>query len=86
MAKAYKAACTPEFYVFDKEDRLQYHGQWDSSRPSKYAGPNAAPVTAANIRAALDAILEGKPAPAAPPSIGCNIKWAPGNEPEYFNN
>ncbi len=80
VAKAYKAACTPDFYVFDKEQRLVYRGQFDDSRPG-----NAILVTGKDVRAALDAVLAGKPVSAAQkPSIGCNIKWKPGNEPEYF--
>jgi len=84
VAKDYKAACTPEFYVFDTSDKLVYHGRWDASRPGKYAGPNPVPITASDIRAALDALVEGRDVPQAPGSIGCNIKWAPGSEPHYF--
>jgi peroxiredoxin len=80
VAKAYHAACTPDFYVFDRERRLRYRGQLDDSRPS-----NAQPVTGADLRAAIDAAAAGRPAPAVQrPSIGCNIKWKPGNEPDYF--
>jgi peroxiredoxin len=80
VAKAYHAACTPDFYVFDRERRLRYRGQLDDSRPS-----NAVPVTGADLRAAIDAVAAGKPAASAQrPSIGCNIKWKPGNEPDYF--
>jgi peroxiredoxin len=80
VAKAYRAACTPDFYVFDKDLKLVYRGQLDSSRPD-----NGIPVTGADLRAALDAVLEGKPAPELQrPSIGCNIKWRAGNEPDYF--
>ncbi|MEX0714187.1 MAG: thioredoxin family protein [Pirellulales bacterium] len=80
VAKAYRAACTPDFYVFDGQRRLAYRGQLDSSRPD-----SGIPVTGADLRRALDAVLAGK-APAAEqrPSIGCNIKWKAGNEPEYF--
>jgi peroxiredoxin len=79
VAKAYKAACTPDFYVFDKEQRLVYRGQLDDSRPG-----NGIPVTGKDVRAALDAVLAGKPvSPTQKPSIGCNIKWKAGNEPEY---
>ena len=79
-AKAYRAACTPDFYVFDKEQKLAYRGQMDDSRPG-----NGKPVTGADLRAALDAVLAGKPAPKdQKASIGCNIKWKPGNEPDYF--
>jgi thiol-disulfide isomerase/thioredoxin len=80
VAKAYRAACTPDFFVFDAEKRLVYRGQLDDSRPS-----NAVPVTGRDLRAALDAALDAKPPVAVQkPSIGCNIKWRPGNEPEYF--
>lgn len=80
VAKAYRAACTPDFYVFDSALKLVYRGQLDDSRPR-----NDLPVTGADIRAALDAILAGEPVPdAQKPSIGCNIKWIPGNAPEYF--
>ena len=83
IAKAYRAACTPDFYVFDGEQKLVYRGQMDDSRP-KVEDPK--PVTGADLRAALDAVLAGKPVdPHQKPSLGCNIKWAPGNEPDYFN-
>ncbi|MFO0898218.1 MAG: thioredoxin family protein [Pirellulales bacterium] len=79
VAKAYKAACTPDFYVFDKDRTLAYRGQMDASRPD-----SGKPVTGADLRAALDAVLAGRSAPAdQKPSIGCNIKWKPGNEPAY---
>jgi peroxiredoxin len=80
VAKAYKAACTPDFYVFDEHHRLVYRGQMDDSRPG-----NGLPVTGKDLRAALDPVLAGEPTSAAQkPSIGCNIKWKPGNEPDYF--
>jgi peroxiredoxin len=80
VAKAYKAACTPDFYVFDKDHKLVYRGQMDASRPD-----SGIPVTGKDLRAALDAVVAGKPAPSEQkPSIGCNIKWQPGNEPDYF--
>ncbi len=80
VAKAYGAACTPDFFVFDTERRLAYRGQLDDSRPS-----NDVPVTGQDLRRALDALLAGEPAPAEQkPSIGCNIKWKQGNEPAYF--
>ena len=80
VAKAYKAACTPDFYVFDRERKLVYRGQMDDSRPG-----NDQPLNGEDLRAALDAVLAGEPAPAdQKPSIGCNIKWKPGNEPDYF--
>ena len=79
-AKAYRAACTPDFYVFDREQKLVYRGQMDSSRPD-----SGIPVTGADLRAALDAVLSGKPVAAEQrASIGCHIKWKPGNEPDYF--
>lgn len=80
VAKAYRAACTPDFFVFDRARRLAYRGQMDGSRPG-----NNIPVTGCDLRAALDAVLKGQPAPEEQrASIGCNIKWRPGNEPEYF--
>jgi peroxiredoxin len=79
VAQAYRAACTPDLYLFDKDQRLVYRGQFDDSRPG-----NGVPVTGKDVRAALDAVLAGKPvSPIQRPSIGCNIKWKPGNEPEY---
>ena len=80
VAKAYRAACTPDFFLFDKDHRLVYRGQFDDSRPG-----NGVPVTGNDLRAALDAVLSGKPvSEKQKPSIGCNIKWKPGNEPDYF--
>jgi len=80
-ARAYQAACTPDFYVFDADRRLVYRGQLDDSRPE-----NSKPITGNDLRAALDAVLEDRPVPARQtPSIGCNIKWKPGNEPTYFS-
>jgi peroxiredoxin len=80
VAKAYHAACTPDFFLFDREQRLAYRGQCDDSRPG-----NGIPVTGKDLRAALESVLAGKPVPLLQrPSIGCNIKWKPGNEPEYF--
>jgi peroxiredoxin len=80
VAKAYRAACTPDFFLFDRDQRLVYRGQLDDSRPG-----NGLPATAKDVRAALDALLAGKPvAGSQKPSIGCNIKWKPGNEPDYF--
>jgi peroxiredoxin len=82
VAKAYGAACTPDFFLFDRERKLVYRGQYDDSRPG-----NNKPVTGADLRAALDAVLAGKPAPAKQaPSLGCNIKWKKGNEPDYFRH
>ncbi len=80
VAKAYLAACTPDLYLFDKTLKLYYRGQLDSSRPG-----NNIPVTGKDLRNALDLLLDEKPYPENQlPSIGCNIKWAPGNEPDYF--
>jgi peroxiredoxin len=80
VAKAYRAACTPDFFVFDADRLLVYRGQLDDSRPK-----NGKPVTGRDLRAALDTILAGRPVPAEQiPSVGCNIKWKTGNEPEYF--
>ena len=80
IARRYLAACTPDFYVFDAEQRLVYRGQLDDSRPG-----NGKPVDGHDLRAALEAVIAGKKPPAdQKPSIGCNIKWVAGNEPEYF--
>jgi peroxiredoxin len=77
VAKAYQAACTPDLFLFDAGRRLFYRGQLDDSRPR-----NDRPVTGADLRAALDALLDGRPAPERQlPSIGCGIKWKPGNGP-----
>jgi peroxiredoxin len=82
VAKAYRAACTPDFYVFDKDRKLVYRGQMDDSRPD-----SGIPVTGRDLRAALDAVLAGKaPNEKQKPSIGCNIKWKAGSEPEYFGH
>lgn len=82
IAKTYTAACTPDFFIFDAERKLVYRGQLDDSRPS-----NDKPVTGADLRAAIEAVLAGKlVASEQKPSIGCNIKWKPGNEPNYFGN
>ena len=81
VAAAYKAACTPDFYLFGRGQGLVYRGQFDSSRPN-----SGVPVTGGDLRRALDAVLAGKPVAADQrPSIGCNIKWRAGDEPEYFN-
>lgn len=80
VAQAYRAACTPDFFLFDRQRRLVYRGQFDDSRPG-----NGVPVTGADLRAALDALLAGEPPlPGQRPSLGCNIKWKPGNAPDYF--
>lgn len=79
VAKAYRAACTPDFYLFDERGKLVYRGQLDDSRPS-----NGLPVTGDDLRAAIEAVLAGKaPSGDQKPSIGCNIKWKAGNEPDY---
>jgi len=79
VAHAYYAACTPDFYVFDRDLKLTYCGQFDASRPK-----NTEPVTGADLRAAVEATLAEGQVPASRPSTGCNIKWKPGNEPAYF--
>ena len=82
VAKEYRAACTPDFFLFDKSRRLVYRGQLDSSRPD-----SGVPVTGADLRAAIDAVLAGKaPSSDQKPSIGCNIKWKSGNEPNYYGH
>jgi peroxiredoxin len=79
VAKAYRAACTPDFFLFDQERRLVYRGQLDESRPG-----NGRPLTGRDLRAAIDAVLSGRQVdPNQRASIGCNIKWKPGNEPDY---
>ncbi len=81
IAKAYGAACTPDFYVFDQNMKLAYRGQLDDSRPD-----SGIPVTGSDLRAALDAVLAGStPSTEQKPSMGCNIKWKKGSEPAYFN-
>lgn len=81
VAQAYKAACTPDFYVFDADKKLAYRGQFDASRPG-----NDIPITGEDLRKAVDAVLAGQPVPEPHmPSIGCNIKWISGKEPGYFN-
>jgi len=80
VARAYRAACTPDLYVFDGARRLVYRGQLDDSRPG-----NGVPVTGRELRAALDAVLADRPVETKQrASVGCNIKWKPGSEPEYF--
>ncbi|MCA9312197.1 MAG: thioredoxin family protein [Phycisphaerales bacterium] len=79
VAKAYRAACTPDFFLFDAEFRLAYRGQFDDSRPG-----NEEPVTGASLRRAVEAVLQGDPVPASRPSLGCNIKWRAGREPAYL--
>jgi peroxiredoxin len=80
VAHAYRASCTPDFFVFDAERRLTYRGQFDPSRPG-----NDVPVTGVDLRAAVNATLAGRPVDEPQrPSMGCNIKWRPGNEPTWF--
>ena len=80
VAKAYGAACTPDFFLYDGDRRLVYRGQFDPSRPG-----NDIPVTGSDLRAASEAVLAGRaPSEEQVPSVGCNIKWAAGNEPDYF--
>lgn len=80
VAKAYRAACTPDLYLFNAERELVYRGQFDDSRPG-----NGKLVTGANLRAAVDRVLQGlAPDQEQIPSAGCNIKWSPGNAPDYF--
>jgi thiol-disulfide isomerase/thioredoxin len=80
VAKAFQAACTPDFYLFDRNRALAYRGQLDDSRPS-----NAVPVTGADLRAAIEATLAGRPvAREQRPSVGCNIKWKKGKAPAWF--
>ncbi len=81
VAKDYSAACTPDFFLFDDQRELAYRGQLDDSRPD-----SGTPLTGKDLRAALDEVLAGRsPAADQKASIGCNIKWKPGNEPQYFN-
>jgi len=80
VAKAYAAACTPDFFLYDRDHKLVYRGQYDASRPD-----SGIEITGSDLRAAMDAVLAGEPLPADQKnSIGCNIKWKPGNEPDYF--
>ena len=80
VAKAYSAACTPDFFLFDKDLKLVYRGQFDDSRPD-----SGIPITGKDLRAACDAVLAGKPVSEEQrPSIGCNIKWRAGSAPSYF--
>jgi peroxiredoxin len=80
IAKAYRAACTPDYFLFDKEHTLVYRGQFDSARPK-----NDSPITGADMRAAANTVLNGEiPGPDQIASLGCNIKWKDGNSPDYF--
>jgi peroxiredoxin len=79
VAKAYQAVCTPDFFLFDRDRRLAYRGQFDASRPG-----NATPVTGADLRAACESLLQGKSPPAEQtPSVGCSIKWKHGQQPDW---
>ena len=79
VAKAYRAACTPDFFLFDADHKLYYRGQFDSTRPDK------GEPTGEDLANAVNKLLAGEPAPEDQyPSAGCNIKWTPGNEPDYF--
>jgi peroxiredoxin len=79
-AKAYRAACTPDLYLFDKDKKLAYRGQLDDARPG-----NDKPVTGVNLRSAIDSVLNNAPVTESQlPATGCNIKWKPNNEPDYF--
>jgi len=85
VAKSYRAACTPDLFLFDNSGdsnmKLIYRGQFDDSRPK-----NDVPITGKDLRAAVDALLANQPVPSdQKPSMGCNIKWKPGNEPEYYS-
>jgi len=81
VAKAFRAACTPDLFLFDGDRKLVYRGQFDDSRPG-----NDLPVTGRDLRAAVDAVLVGSPVPEEQrSSIGCNIKWKAGNAPDYFS-
>jgi peroxiredoxin len=78
VAKAYQAACTPDLFLFDQARKLVYRGQFDASRPG-----NGQPVTGADLRAAVDAVLAGRTISEQIPSVGCNIKWKTGQEPDW---
>ena len=81
VARVHQAACTPDFFLFDQDRRLVYRGQFDDSRPG-----NGRPVTGGDLRSAVSAVLSGRPVASRQlPSMGCNIKWKPGNEPGYYN-
>ena len=90
VAKAYTAACTPDFFLFDADHKLAYRGQLDDTRPTRirsgvYDSSNA--PDGKDLRAAINPVLAGeKPSESQKPSMGCNIKWTPGNEPDYFKS
>jgi hypothetical protein len=80
VARRYQAACTPDFFLFDADHNLVYRGQFDDSRPS-----NDVPVSGADLSEAVARVARGETVPSdQKPSVGCNIKWKPGNEPPYF--
>ena len=83
VAKAYKAACTPDFFLYDKNRTLVYRGQYDSSRPK-----NSEPVTGKDLRKATNELIKGESilSSTQKPSMGCNIKWKKGREPDYFKS
>ena len=84
IAKAYRAACTPDFFLFDRQHRLVYRGRFDATKPQQ--APPQVP-DGRELRAAVEALVNGKPMPQAQhASIGCNIKWRPGNAPDYFGS
>ena len=80
VAKAFGAACTPDFFLFDAEGRMMYAGQFDETRPR-----SGDPATGADLRAAIEKMLAGEVPKKGTPSSGCNIKWKPGNEPRWFS-
>lgn len=89
VAKAYSAACTPDIYVFDQAKKLAYRGQFDDTRPHRISSGNydsgKAPATGCDLKQALDQLLKGEAVSEKQvPSMGCNIKWKPGNEPDYY--
>ena len=89
VAKAFGAACTPDIYVFDEQRKLAYRGQFDETRPHRISSGNydssQTPATGEHLQAALDLLLAGQPVPSEQiPAMGCNIKWRPGNEPDYY--
>jgi peroxiredoxin len=91
VAKAYRAACTPDFFLFDAQHRLFYRGQFDATRPTRIASgvydSKVNPPTGADLAAAVERLMAGQSAPEKQyPSAGCNIKWKPGNEPAYFRS
>jgi hypothetical protein len=85
-AKGLRAACTPDFFVYGQDRRLAYRGQFDDSRPARKGLDGSRPVTGADLRGAITAVLTGSPVdPRQRPSLGCNVKWIPGREPAWFH-